>query len=225
MPSLYEINKSLLTWDYLLGAYTVVMDIAIISSGASYAAPIIPFFSFLIITVQQFYLSTSRQLRALELDTTKTLVRHLIESAAGITHIRAFCWQEEVMNEFFALLNIAQRPFYLLYCVQQWLECVLDLSTAGAAILVVTFAVKFSNTASANSMGLAFLSLIGFSNTVGEWVKSSVAMETAFGAVARIRAYSEAVPQEKYKDDKGPVSADWPTQGVLELNCVSAVYG
>ncbi|XWW92914.1 hypothetical protein V2A60_000841 [Cordyceps javanica] len=206
-------------------AYTVVIDIAIISSGASYAAPIIPFFSFLIIAVQQFYLKTSRQLRALELDTTKIVVRHLIESAAGITHIRAFCWQDEVMSEFFALLNTAQRPFYLLYCVQQWLECVLDLSTAGAAVLVVTFAVKFSNIASANSMGLAFLSLIGFSNTVGEWVKSSVAMETAFEAVARIRAYSESVPKEDYKDDKGPVSAEWPPKGVLELNCVSAGYG
>ncbi|KAJ6779521.1 hypothetical protein PWT90_07627 [Aphanocladium album] len=206
-------------------AYSILIDIAIISSGASYAAPIIPFFSLLIVTIQQFYLSTSRQLRALELDTTKMLVRHLIETATGITHIRAFRWQEEVRNDFFAMLNIAQRPFYLLYCVQQWLECALDLSTAGAAILVVTFAVKFSNTASANSMGLAFLSLIGFSNTVGEWVISSVAMETAFGAVARIRAYSETVPKEKYKDDKGPVSTDWPPEGVLELNCVSAVYG
>ncbi|KAJ6783399.1 hypothetical protein PWT90_02209 [Aphanocladium album] len=210
---------------YCMAAYTVVMDIAIISSGASYAAPIIPFFSFFIVVIQQFYLSTSRQLRALELDATKLLVRHLLESAAGIMHIRAFRWQEEVRNEFFALLDIAQRPFYLLYCVQQWLECVLDLSTAGAAILVVAFAVKFTNTASANSMGLAFLSLIGFSNTVGLWVKSSMAMETAFGAVARVRAYCEGAPKEKYKDDKGPVSVDWPPQGVLELNCVSAIYG
>lgn len=129
------------------------------------------------------------------------------------------------MNEFFILLDIAQRPFYLLYCVQQWLECVLDLSSTGAAVLVVTFAVEFSNAASANSMGLAFLSLIGFSNTVAEWVNSSVAMETAFGAVARIRAYSESVPKETYKDDNGPVSEEWPDQGLLELNCVSAVYG
>ncbi|KAJ6784583.1 hypothetical protein PWT90_10256 [Aphanocladium album] len=205
--------------------YTVVIDIAIISAGASYAAPIIPFFGFLVLAIQQFYLSTSRQLRALELDATKLLVRHLLESAAGILHIRAFRWQEKVMDEFFTSLNIAQTPFYLLNCVQQWLECVLDFSTAGAAILVVTFAVKFSNTASANSMGLAFLSLIGFSANVVAWVKASVAMETGFGAVARIRAYCEVVPREIYKDDKEPVPDYWPHHGLLELNCVSAVYG
>ncbi len=51
---------------------------------------------------------------------------------------------------------------------------------------MVIFAVKFSNTASANSIGLAFLSLIRFSNTVIMWVKLSVAMETTFRAVVRI---------------------------------------
>lgn len=214
-----------MTCDDQLGTYAILIDIAIISAGAAYAAAIIPFFVFFIIGIQRFYLRTSRQLRALELDTSKSLIRHLVETAAGIVHVRAFCWQEEVMDDFYTVLDIAQRPFYLLFCVQQWLECVLDLSSSGAAVLVVTFAVKFSNTASANSIGLAFLSLIGFSNTVTMWVKSSVAMETTFGAVARIRAFSEATPKETYKDDKGPVSRHWPVTGVLELNCVSAVYG
>ncbi|KAJ3497323.1 hypothetical protein NLG97_g1994 [Lecanicillium saksenae] len=211
--------------DSLFRSYTLVIDIAIISAGASYAAPIIPFFGFVILAIQNFYLSTSRQLRNLELDATKLVVRHLLESAAGILHIRAFRWQEKVMDEFFTSLNIAQTPYYLLNCIQQWLESVLDLSTAGAAILVVAFAVKFSNTASANSMGLAFLSLIGFSSNVTAWVKASVAMETAFEAVARIRAYCEAAPREKYKDDKEPVPDYWPPHGLLELNCVSAIYG
>ncbi|OAR02083.1 hypothetical protein LLEC1_05009 [Akanthomyces lecanii] len=205
-------------------AVSIFIDIGIISAGASYAAPVIPFFLMLILAIQQYYLRSSRQLRILELDTSKVLVRHFTETAAGIEHIRAFRWQEEVTNEFHASLDLTQRPFYFLYCVQQWLEGVLDLSSAVAAIIVVTFALKFSTSASGNSMGLALLSLIGFSDTISDWVQSSVALETALGAVSRIRSYCTETPTEKYKDEKEPVSSEWPMQGQVELNCVSAIY-
>ncbi|TQW12261.1 poly(A)-binding protein-dependent poly(A) ribonuclease [Cordyceps javanica] len=205
-------------------AVSVIIDIGIIGSGAAYAAPAIPFFLGLIGSIQQYYLRTSRQLRVLELDTSKRLIRHFTETAAGIDHIRAFRWQEEVTKEFFSILDLTQKPFYFLYCIQQWLECALDFSSATAAILVVSLALKFSNTASANSMGLALLSLIGFSSTISEWVQASVAMETAFGAVTRIRSYCDRTPSEKYKDGKTPVTSQWPSRGQLELNCVSAFY-
>ncbi|XWW94174.1 hypothetical protein V2A60_002116 [Cordyceps javanica] len=205
-------------------AVSVIIDIGIIGSGAAYAAPAIPFFLGLIGSIQQYYLRTSRQLRVLELDTSKRLIRHFTETAAGIDHIRAFRWQEEATKEFFSILDLTQKPFYFLYCIQQWLECTLDFSSAAAAILVVSLALKFSNTASANSMGLALLSLIGFSSTISEWVQASVAMETAFGAVTRIRSYCDRTPSEKYKDGKTPVTSQWPSRGQLELNCVSAFY-
>ncbi|OAA60085.1 ABC transporter, transmembrane domain, type 1 [Cordyceps fumosorosea ARSEF 2679] len=190
----------------LFRAVSIFVDTGIISAGASYAAPVIPFFLMLIIAIQRYYLCTSRQLRVLELDSSKALIRHFTETAAGIEHIRAFRWQEEVTRDF------------------HWLEGVLDLSSAVAAVIVVTFALKFSGSASGNSMGLALLSLIGFSDTVSDWVQSSVALETALGAVSRIRSYCAETPTEHYKDDTEPVSSDWPVQGQLELNCVSAIY-
>lgn len=160
----------------------------------------------------------------MELDTSKALVRHFTETAAGIEHIRAFRWQEEVTQEFHDSLDLTQRPLYFLYCVQQWLEGVLDFSSAVAAVIVVTFALKFSNSASANSMGLALLSLIGFSDTISDWVQSSVALETALGAVSRIRSYCTETPVEGFKDEKEPLASDWPAHGQVELNCVSAIY-
>ncbi|KAJ3495411.1 hypothetical protein NLG97_g3417 [Lecanicillium saksenae] len=208
----------------LFRTFSVIIDIGIISAGASYAAPVIPCFLGIILLVRQYYLHTSLQLRVLELDTSKMLVRHFTETAAGIEHIRAFRWQEEVIHDCYSSLNLAQRAYYFLFCIQQWLECVLDFSSVTAAVLVVSFALKFSNTASANSMGLAFLSLIGFSDTVSEWIQSSVAMETACGAISRIRSYCDATPAEDYKRDTEPASPDWPVRGQLELNCVSAIY-
>lgn len=200
-----------------------MIDIAVVSAGARLAAPIIPFFLLLVTGIQQYYLRTSRQLRVLELDTLKNLMRHVTETSAGIQHIRAFQWQEKLIQEFHIILDITQRPLYFLYCVQQWLEGVLDFSSAVAAIVVVTLAVKFPNSASANAMGLALLSLISFSETVSVWIRSSVAMETAFGAVSRIRTYAENTPAEEFKDT-APVPPEWPATGKLELNSVTPVY-
>ncbi|KAJ6787077.1 hypothetical protein PWT90_07283 [Aphanocladium album] len=216
LPALFQI--------LLKGTFSVIIDIGIISAGASSAVPVIPFFLGIFLLVRQYYLQSSLQLRTLELDTSKLLVRHFKETAAGIEHIRAFRWQQEVTNDCYAFLNLAQRALYFLFCIQQWLECVLDFSSVAAAVIVVSFALKYPNTASASSMGLAFLSLIGFTDTVSDWIQSSVSMEASFGAVSRIRSYCETIPVEDYKRDTEPVSPDWPARGQLELNCVSAIY-
>lgn len=209
----------------MTGGITVIVDIGIISAGATYAAPVIPFFLAFVVLLQQYYLRTSRQLRILELDVAKTLIRHFTETATGIEHIRAFRWQKEMAKDLYAFLNLAQRSFYFFLCIQQWLEFALDFSSATAAVVVVTFALKYPHTATASSMGLAFLTLIGFNDMVSEWIQASVAMETAFGGVSRVRAYCEKTPREDHKHDTEPTSEEWPDKGQLELKCVSASYG
>lgn len=200
-----------------------MVDTGIISAGANYAAPVIPFFLGLVVAIQRFYLRSSRQLRILELDASKWLTRQFTETAAGIEHIRSFQWQDRLVGEFHNVLNLTQRPRYLLLCIQQWLECVLDFSTVGAATIVVTVALESRGSSSGNAMGLAFLSLITFSDTVSSWIRHSVALETTSGALYRIRKFEADVPREEY-NDRGEVPADWPSEGKLELNSVTAMY-
>ncbi|TGO90668.1 hypothetical protein BPOR_0055g00110 [Botrytis porri] len=63
-----------------------------------------------------------------------------------------------------------QKPYYLLYCIQRWLNLVLDLIIAGIAILLITFATQMRGTTSAGTLGIALL-------------------ETAIGAVARVKSF------------------------------------
>ncbi|KAJ3494104.1 hypothetical protein NLG97_g4290 [Lecanicillium saksenae] len=202
---------------------TVLIDIGIISSGARYAAAIIPLFLFVTIGIQQYYLRTSRQLRFLELDTAKDMVRHLTETAHGIEHIRAFRWQDQVTKHFQTVFDVTQRPLYFLSCIQLWLKGILGFSTAVAAIIVVSMAVKFPHTASASSMGLALMTLIEFSEHLDDFISSSVDLETALGAVARIRAYGASTPAEMHPAG-AMVPKDWPESGRVELNSLSAFY-
>lgn len=160
----------------------------------------------------------------MELDVTKKLMQHVTEALTGVEHIRVFKWQENMNDEFRKTLEVAQKPFYFLLCIQRWLECVLEFASATAAVILVVFALKFPSSASANSVGLAFLSVMSFSDVVSEWIKQSVQMETAFGAVGRIRDFCTNTPQEEYTDTGVAVAPNWPTKGGLEVSDMSAMY-
>ncbi|KAJ3498540.1 hypothetical protein NLG97_g1033 [Lecanicillium saksenae] len=205
------------------GFVSLVVDVTIISSGASYATPIIPFFLLVLFFIQHFYLHTSRQLRILELDSTKTLTKHSTESATGIEHIRALQLEEDFTVEFYRMLNEAQKPIYVLYAIQQWLVSVMDFATATAAVSVVSLALNFKKSTSATAMGLALLGLISFSDFTSQTIRFFVNMENTFGAVSRIRDFAKHTPIE-LDEDCEDVPGQWPVSGKLDLRSVSAVY-
>ena len=203
---------------------TVLMDIAIIASGASFAAPILPFFVIFVAVIQHFYLRTSRQLRILELDTSKKLYKHFTESAAGAAHIRAYRWQSALTQEFDAVLDGTQKPFYALFCIQQWLTLALDMATTVAAVSVVSLAVKYTSHTSDTAMGLAFLSLITFSETTSLFIQTWVETETCLGGVARVRDFADNTPVEGPCKPGPELPEDWPRYGKIDFNCVEATY-
>ncbi|KAJ6781210.1 hypothetical protein PWT90_10566 [Aphanocladium album] len=206
------------------GFFSLFIDVAVISSGASYALPIIPFFLLILLAIQHFFLYTSRQLRLLELDSSKLLVRHFTETGAGIEHVRAFRLAEDFAVQLYRILDETQKPFYYMYSVQQWLASTMDLTTAGAAILVVSLALNFQRSTSASAMGLSLLSLISFSDFTGLSIQFFVKTENTLGAVARIREFARTTPREIDDDTCEAVPEQWPLSGRVDLHCVSAVY-
>lgn len=195
------------------GLLSVIIDVAVIASGASYAAPIMPVLLVFLFIVQHFYLKTSRQLRDLELDNSRLLVRQVTETSTGIEHVRSYNWEDAFELEFHEILEQTQKPIYFLGAAQQWLISVLDLFTAGAGTVMVAIALNVPSSASPNSMGLAFVSLITFSQTVSLFIQYFVSMKVIFGAVARIRAFAEQTPVEMDNNDGSDVPPNWPKMG------------
>ncbi|KAM3519750.1 hypothetical protein NHJ13051_007282 [Beauveria bassiana] len=206
------------------GFVSLLIDVSIISSGATYATPIIPLFLFILFVLQHFYLRTSRQLRILELDSTKTLVSHSTESSTGIEHIRAFQMEEDFVRHLYRILDESQKPLYFLFAIQQWLISVMDFVTATAAVCIVSLALNFKKTTSASAMGLALLGLISFSDFTSQTVRFFVEMENTFGAVARIRDFARMTPKEEDEEKCEDVPDQWPLSGRVDLKCVSAMY-
>lgn len=208
--------------------FTIFIDIGVIASGATYASPILPLFLLLVYGVQYFYLRTSRQLRFLELDASKSLYKQFKESSKGISHIRAFQWQSGFAKQLYNAANETQKPVYALACIQQWLSVVLSTATTVAAICVVTLALKFTSQTSSTAIGLALLSLIEFSELLSVWIAMWTGTETSIGAVSRTRQFAQSTPAEEDSTDAEKIAlnipTEWPQSGRIEIRNLSACY-
>lgn len=182
------------------------------------------FLAFMLYLVQYFYLRTSRQLRLLELESTSGLFTHLTETSTGIQHIRSFGWQVPFRKRLCDLLNLSQKPFYFLYCCQRWLHVVLDFIAAAAALILVSVSFTMPRATSGGAVGLALLNLIGFNSTTSFLISSWANLETGLGAVSRIKTSCTETPQELDTLSGPDVAEDWPTDGRLDFNCLSAEY-
>jgi ABC-type multidrug transport system fused ATPase/permease subunit len=107
--------------------------------------------------------------------------------------------------------------------IQRWLELTLQLVVAVLAVCVVALATQLrSNTA---FTGASLISLMGFGERLSVIVRFYTLLETSIGAVSRLKAFSENVkPESKEGEDLVPPK-EWPLEGGIEINGVSAAYG
>ena len=110
------------------------------------------------------------------------------------------------------------------YCIQRWLNVVLDLLVAAIAIVLVGSAFGFSNTATQGSIGLAMLSLMEFNQSLSMLVNSWTGLESSLGAIARLKSFlAETKVEDRENEDQAPPPT-WPEQGLIQLHRVTAKY-
>ena len=121
----------------VLTFFMVLGGLIAVAAVTGYLAAVIPGCLAAFYFIQRFYLRTSRQLRLMEIEAKSPLFSHFIETLSGLATIRAFGWQRQYKEKNQQLLEASQKPFYLLFCVQRWLELVVGLVVAGLATLLV----------------------------------------------------------------------------------------
>lgn len=201
-----------------------IAQTGVVASGATYVAAFIPAVIIALYFVQKYYLRTSRQMRFLDLEYKSPLYTHFTETLAGVSTIRAFGWSSAFMDENARKLNTSQKPFYLMTCIQRWLEVVLDLFIAGLALVLVSIALRVSGASSQGAIGLALVSLLDFSQTLTLVIDQWTQLETSLGAIARLKWFVNNTPSEDKENEKGASPADWPAKGAIEFDNVSASY-
>lgn len=207
----------------LLVFSTAILQSGVIVSGAKYMAFILPFIFLAVYLIQWFYLHTSRQMRALDLEAKSPLYTYIEETTEGLLHIRASGRQREALEHSFSLLDDSQKATYYMYCIQQWLGLVLGLLVAAVATVLMAFALFLSGSTSETAVGLAFLNLIIFGETLEQLIISWTSLETSVAALTRLREFMDTTPKER---DQGRVQVpeNWPSLGSIELQNVFAQY-
>jgi ABC-type multidrug transport system fused ATPase/permease subunit len=190
---------------------------------AKYVTAVMPFTLAVVYIIQKGYLRTSRQLRHLDLEAKAPVYSLFVETLNGLATIRSFGWQENLRKRNQILLDAAQKPFYLLYCIQRWLQLVLDMLLTVLSILVVVFALKFRSETSGGSTGVALVNVLTCGQHLVLFVQRWTLLETSIGAVSRVRAFSLQTPLETRQDSALELST-WRPKGSIEIDNISCSY-
>ncbi|KAM0558381.1 hypothetical protein ACHAPJ_005075 [Fusarium lateritium] len=199
-----------------------LVQTGVVASGASYFGAFLPLSFLALYLIQKYYLRTSRQMRLLDLEAKTPLYTQFTEIAAGLSTVRSFGWSKEFLDESFQLLNISQKPFYLMFCIQRWLELVLDLFIAGMAVLLVTIALRIPGTTSEGAIGLAMVNILGLNMTLKVVIDQWTTLETSLGAIARLKSFILTTPNEN-KEGESETPDNW-LQGSIEIDGITASY-
>ncbi|XP_044717675.1 ABC transporter domain-containing protein [Hirsutella rhossiliensis] len=202
---------------------SVIASAVLVFIGSGYVAAAIPLCFVALAVIQFYYLRTSRQLRLLDIEAKAPLFSQFLETLNGIACVRAYGWTHDYMDRNHEALNASQKPFYLLWCIQRWLTLVLDLLNAGIAILLVGVATNVSNGSSA-FLGVALFNVIALSSSLQTLITEWTQVETALGAIRRIKSYVATTEDENLPTENGEVPDDWPQQGSITFKDISASY-
>ncbi|KAK1755881.1 ABC multidrug transporter [Echria macrotheca] len=205
-----------LTSCFAVGALAIV--------AVSYSAAVMPFLCVAVYFLQRFYLRTSRQLRLLELEAKAPLYSHVLESLDGIISIRAYGWEESYVAKNLGFLDTAQKPYYLLLCIQQWLSLVLGLLVGVFTILLTVMAVALHGKVDPGFFGVALVNMAGFCDSLARLISFWTSLETSLGAISRVKTFSEDTPRETTPEDAAPAPPQWPSQGALVFDNWTASY-
>ncbi|KAM0810738.1 putative ABC transporter domain-containing protein [Seiridium cardinale] len=159
------------------------------------------------------------------LEAKAPLYSHVLESLQGIATIRAYGWTSSHVAKNLALLDRAQKPYYLLLCIQRWLALVLGLTVAGLAILLTTLGVTLRSRLDAGLLGVALVNMMNLGQSLGALITSWTLLETSLGAISRVKTFSEDTPSEKPREVVDTrILAGWPSRGSVVIENWSAHY-
>ncbi|KAJ6013292.1 ABC transporter FUM19 [Penicillium herquei] len=202
-----------------------VAKLVILCAVSKYLSVVVPPLLAVIYAIQRCYLRTSRQVRLLDIEARSPLFTHFLETIQGAATIRAFGWQPQNQDRGKSLLNDSQRSVYALYCVQQWLALVLDLTVAAVAVTVVATTTALRDQFSAGSIGVALNMIFTFSQSLNYMIQFWTQTEISIGAVARVERFVQETPSEEREIPTRTLEPGWPSQGHIEFKNVKVQTG
>ncbi|NXH91982.1 MRP7 protein, partial [Edolisoma coerulescens] len=183
--------------------------------------------------IQRYYRFTSRELKRLYSVTLSPIYTHFSETLSGLSSIRAMRATKRFELENQLRLEQNQRCLFASNTVMEWLDIRLQMIgvavvTAIAGIAIIQHQKQLGNP---GVVGLALSYALSVTNLLSGLISSFTHTEIMMVSVERTEEYTTDIPiepQDKLVQVKAQmcsqVSADWPSQGLVEFHQVVLAY-
>ncbi|KAK4067234.1 uncharacterized protein Triagg1_7677 [Trichoderma aggressivum f. europaeum] len=195
---------------------------AISDSSSSNPIPA-PFYFFLESDLESITNRFSQDMNLIDMTLPSQALQFTSDTISGIATIRTFSWQMPFSGRLAGILNRSQRPFYMLFCAQQWLTLVVDLVAVALAVTFVAIALSLTaNGLGPGALGVALVMTLQFNGLPIQTIQSWTKPETSIGVVARVQQFVKEAPSDLGRFPAP--SNSWPQNGRVQVQRLTAAH-
>jgi ABC-type multidrug transport system fused ATPase/permease subunit len=175
--------------------------------------------------VQEFYRSSSRELKRLESVAKSPIFSHFSETLNGLSTIRAFNTQKHFMEASRELNDRFSRAYFNNNASNRWLAMRLEFIGNMAVGCAALFAVLQSDSPSdAGLIGLSITYALEVTGTLNWSIRTFTQLETYMIASERINEYTVMETEAPAIIESRRPPKNWPSQGKLVFDDVKLRY-
>lgn len=212
---------SLRSW--VLCLFGIISTLVMICMATPVFAIIIIPLSIIYISVQVFYVATSRQLRRLDSVTKSPIYSHFSETVSGLPVIRAFDHQQRFLTCNESRVNTNQKCVFSWITSNRWLAIRLELVGNLVVFCSALLLVIYKNSLTGDTVGFVLSNALNITQTLNWLVRMTSEAETNIVAVERINEYIKVENEAPWVTEKRP-PADWPRRGEIQFNNYQVRY-
>jgi ATP-binding cassette subfamily C (CFTR/MRP) protein 1 len=187
--------------------------------------PVVILLGFVYFKVQEFYRSSSRELKRLESVAKSPIFSHFSETLNGLSTIRAFSTQQQFFEASRGLNDTYSRAYFNNNASNRWLAIRLEFIGNMAVGCAALFAVLQSDSPTdAGLIGLSITYALEVTGTLNWSIRTFTQLETYMIASERIKEFSTMETEAPAVIDSNRPPKTWPAQGKLVFSDVKLRY-
>ncbi|TRZ25150.1 hypothetical protein HGM15179_001958 [Zosterops borbonicus] len=210
---------------FLANLYGLLGMLVIMTCGLPWVGLVLLPLAVVYFFIQRYYRFSSRELKRLYTVTLSPIYTHFSETLSGLSTVRAMRAAKRFELENQLRLEQNQRCLFASNTVMEWLDIRLQMIGVAVVSSIAGIAIIQHQKQLGNPglVGLALSYALSVTNLLSGLISSFTHTEIMMVSVERTEEYTTDVPMEP-QDKMVQVSADWPSEGLVEFQQVVLAY-
>ncbi|XP_049714546.1 multidrug resistance-associated protein 1-like isoform X2 [Elephas maximus indicus] len=179
--------------------------------------------SFLYLTIQRYYVASSRQIRRLAAASRSPIISHFSATLSGVSTIRAFGHEQRFIRQSKDVVNENLVCFYNSIISNRWLSVRLEFLGNLMVFFAALLAMLAGSSIDSAIVGLSISYALNITQSLNFWVRKACEIETNAVSIERVCEYESMEKEAPWIMSRRPPS-QWPNKGIVEFINYQARY-